>query len=198
MLALAEAVEIGLGRVALQSAEHHKVRNRGIAQPQATPQGLVHCLLVVHLTVAHWRLALAVALAVSAALLHKLLGGDELQSGIDDILARDGLRVGMIAQQLQLGGKRSDGCLHAVAFREPAACCFHQYVKYLLQLSGTQSAILGAVVVQLLEALLHSLGGTDVEQGLAVLALRRAGMNLKFYSVCLARHNLSEFCLQSY
>ena len=40
MLALAEAVEIGLGRVALQSAEHHKVGNRGIAQPQASPAKL--------------------------------------------------------------------------------------------------------------------------------------------------------------
>lgn len=97
----------------------------------------------------------------------------------------------MLAQQFQFGGKRADGRLHAVAFREPAARRFHQYVEYLLLLSGTQSAILGAVVVELLEALLHSLGGADVEQGLAVLTLRRAGMNLKFYSVCLARHNLS-------
>ena len=40
MLALAKAVEIGLGGVALQSAEHHKVGSRGIAQPQASPAKL--------------------------------------------------------------------------------------------------------------------------------------------------------------
>ena len=33
MFALAEAVEIGFGRVALQSAEYHKLWNRGIIIP---------------------------------------------------------------------------------------------------------------------------------------------------------------------
>lgn len=97
MVALAEAVEIGFGRVALQSAEYHKLRNRRIAQPHAATQRLVHCLLVVHLAVTHLSLTLAVALAILATFLDELLGRDELNARIFNVSAMNGLGVGMLA-----------------------------------------------------------------------------------------------------
>lgn len=98
MVALAEAVEIGFGRVALQSAEYHKLWNRCVAQPHAAPQGLVHCFLVVHLAISHLSITLAVALAVLATLLDELLGRDELNARIFNVSAMNGLGVGMLAQ----------------------------------------------------------------------------------------------------
>ena len=115
MLTLAEAIEIGLGRVALQSAVYHKLWNRGIAQLHAASQSLVHRLGVVHLAVANLLVTLAVALTVLTALLDELLGGDELDAGILDVAAMNGLGVGMLAQQFQLGGERADGRLHPIA-----------------------------------------------------------------------------------
>jgi len=67
LIALAEAVEIGFGRVALQSAEYHEFRNRGIPQSHTAPQGFFHRLLVVHLTVADRLVALAIAFTVLSA-----------------------------------------------------------------------------------------------------------------------------------
>ena len=195
MLALAEAVEIGFGRVAFQSAEYHKLRDGGISQLHAAPQGLVHCLLVVHLAVAHLLVTLAIALAVLATHLDELLGGDELDAGILDVASMNGLGVGMLAQQFQLGGERADGCLHPIAVRQPEANNLHHYVHHHLQLSCAQVAILVAEILQLLEALLTSLCWAHIEQRLAVLTLRRAWMNLKFYSVSLTWHILLEqFC----
>ena len=98
MFALAEAVEIGFGRVALQSAEYHKLWNRCIAQAHATTQGLVHCLFVVHLAVSHLSLTLAIALAVLATFLDELLGRDELNARILNVSAMNGLGVGMLTQ----------------------------------------------------------------------------------------------------
>ena len=93
MLTLAEAVEISLGGVAPQTAVDHKIRDGGVAQSHAATQGLVHRLLVVHLAVAHWLLALAIALAVLTAFLDKLLGGNELDAGIPHVAAmKDGVR----------------------------------------------------------------------------------------------------------
>ena len=98
MFALAEAVEIGFGRVALQSAEYHKLWNRRIAQPHAATQSLVHCLFVVHLAVTHLFLTLAIAFAVLASFLDELLGRDELNARIFNVSAMNGLGVGMLAQ----------------------------------------------------------------------------------------------------
>ena len=98
MFALAEAVEIGFGRVALQSAEYHKLWNRSIAQPHAASQSLVHCFLVVHLAVAHLCQTLAVALAVLATFLDEFLGRDKLNARILNVSAMNGLGVGMLTQ----------------------------------------------------------------------------------------------------
>lgn len=111
MLTLAEAVEISLGGVAPQTAVDHKLGDGGVAQSHAATQGLVHRLLVVHLAVAHWLLALAIPFAILTAFLDKLLGGDELDAGIPHVAAMNGLGVGVFAHKLQLRSKRADGCL---------------------------------------------------------------------------------------
>ena len=98
MFALAEAVEIGFGRVALQSAEYHKLWNRGIAQPHTAAQGFVHSLLVVHLAIIHLFLTLAIAFAVLATFIDELLGRDELNARIFKVSAMNDLGVGMLAQ----------------------------------------------------------------------------------------------------
>ena len=91
MVAFAEAVEIGFGRVTFQSAEYHKLWNRRIAQPHAATQSLVHCFLVVHLAITYLSLTLAIAFAVLAAFLDELLGRDELNACIFNVSAMNGL-----------------------------------------------------------------------------------------------------------
>ena len=115
MITLAETVEITLGRVTLQSAEDHKLRNGYVTQFHAASQCLVHCFLIVHLTVAYLRLTLAITLSVAATLLDKFLGRDKLYACIDDIPAMNRFGIGMLTQQFQLWGKRADRCFHAVA-----------------------------------------------------------------------------------
>ena len=115
MFALAEAVEIGFGRVALQAAEYHKLWNRRVTQLQAESQSLIHCLLVVHLTVSHLSLTLAVALAILTTFFDELLGRDEFNACILNVSAMNGLGVGMLPQQFQLWGERADGCLYTIA-----------------------------------------------------------------------------------
>ena len=83
MVAFAEAVEIGFGRIAFQSTEYHKLRNRCITQLQAATQSLVHCFLIVHLAVTNLSITLAIAFTVLTTLLDELLGRDKLNARID-------------------------------------------------------------------------------------------------------------------
>ena len=91
MVALTEAIEIGFGRIALQSAEYHKLWNRRIAQLHTATKSLVHSFLVVHLAVSHPSLTLAVALTVLATLPDELLRRDELNARILNVPAMNGV-----------------------------------------------------------------------------------------------------------
>ena len=99
MVALAEAVEVLLGGVALQAAVVHEGADGSVAQGHALAQGFVHRLLVVHLAVANWCAAFAESLLVVAGLLGEILGGGEVDSGIDDVFSRDGFGVGVLANE---------------------------------------------------------------------------------------------------
>ena len=52
---------------------------------------------------------------VLAIFLDEFLGRDELNARILNVSAMNGLGVGMLTQQFQLGGKRADECFHTVA-----------------------------------------------------------------------------------
>ena len=69
----------------------------------------------------------------------------------------------------------------------------YHYVEHHMQLSCTQIAILVAEIFQLLEALLTAFCWAHIEQRLAILTLRWARMNLKFYSVSLTWHNILRY-----
>ena len=103
MVALAEAVEVLLGGVTLQVAVVHEGADGGVAQGHALAQGFVHRLLVVHLAVAYGGAAFAESLPVVASLLGEILGGGEVDSGIDDVFSRDGFGVAMLTYEPQFG-----------------------------------------------------------------------------------------------
>ena len=72
MVALAETIEVFRGRVTFQTAVMHEKGNGDKAWPQTLAQGLGHRLLVVHLTVAYGRVALAESQPVLARLLDEI------------------------------------------------------------------------------------------------------------------------------
>jgi hypothetical protein len=99
----------------------------------------------------------------------------------------------MLAHEFQLRSKLTEGSLYAITVGEPEPNNLHHYAHHHLQLSCTEAAVFVAERLQILETLLAALGWANVEQWLAVLALSRARMNLKFYSIGLAWHNIFLF-----
>ena len=102
MVAFTEAVEIVFGRVAFQFAEHHKLWNRHVTQSQTVLQGIVHCLLIVHLTIAHRVFTLAIAFTIATCNFDEVFVRYKVKAYVPNIPACNGLGVCMLTYQLQL------------------------------------------------------------------------------------------------
>ena len=189
MVALCQAVEKGLGRVALQLAVVAELPDGDNPFAQTGLKGLFHHLRVVHLTIAYGSGTEAEAQFVGAYLIDELLRWDELDTVIFHVAPRHRLRVRMLAHQLQLGGKRADGSLDAVTLMEPEGCGIEELREASLQLTLRGVMVLHAIVVQLLETQLLFRRQPGIEQRLALFVLLRAGVQFEFYSVGFAWPN---------
>ena len=191
MLALCQAVKVLLGGVTFQTAADSEYLDGGEALLKTAAQSLVHCLGIVHLAVAYRALDAAETQPVGADLSDKVLGGDELDTVVPDVAARHRLGVRMLSRQFQLRRKRTDGRLHPVAFMEPEGCAVEKFGEAGLQFALCHVLMADAVTLQLRESEFLFRCQFGIEQRLPVLVLLGTGMQLKFYSVSLAWHNLS-------
>ena len=96
MVAFTEAVEIVFGRVTFQFAEHHKLWNRHVTQSQTVLQGIIHCLFIIHLTIAHRGFTLTIAFTIATCNFDEILVRYKIETYIPNIPARNGLGVCMV------------------------------------------------------------------------------------------------------
>ena len=189
MVALGQAVEKGLGRVALQMTVVAEFSDGDNPFAQTDPKGLFHHLRVVHLTVAYGSGTEAETQLVGAHVVDELLRRDELDAVVFHVASRHRLWTRVLADQLHLGGKRADGGLDAVTLMEPEGCGVEELREASLQLTIHRVMVLHAVVVQLFETQFLFRRQPGVEQRLALFVFLRAGVQFKFDSVCFARHS---------
>ena len=193
IVTLAKAVEIGLCRLALQTAGHHEGADGDVSVAGAATQRLIHSLRVVHLAVAYVALLPTEAVATTIGILDELLGGDELYAAIHHVVPRHLVWVGMLAKQLQLRGQRAERRFHTIAFAQPHRSHLAEQVEEMLDLSLARMAVFGAEVIDGIEVVFILYDGLGIEQGLAVVALRGARLQFKEYSVSLAWHIMKSF-----
>jgi hypothetical protein len=155
----------------------------------ATPQGIVHRLGVVQLAVAYAALLTAEAVVTTIGILDELLGRDKLNTAIHDVVGHYLFRVGMVAQELQFGSKRAEGCLHTTALLQLHRRYFLQQAEEMLHLALAGVAVFGTELVDGFKVILALYNGLGIEQGLAVVTLRGARLQFKEYSVGLTWHS---------
>ena len=126
----------------------------------ALPEGLVHRLGIVYLAVAHATRLFAEAQTATVGILDELLRGDELDAAIHHIAARHLLRIGMLAQQSQLGRKGSEGYLHTLALTEPQRDDLLQKTKEMLHLALARVTIFGAEIIDGIKVVLALYNGS--------------------------------------
>lgn len=189
ILAFAEAVEVFPRRTVFQSADELEHLDGGVAVVNAAAQGLVHCLGVIHLAVAHFAFLQAEAVGAAVGIGYELLRGDELDAAIHHVASCHLGGVGMLAQQLQLGSQRAEGRLYATPFTKPHRCDLAEEVEEMPDLALAGMTILGAEVVDGVDVVLALYDGLGIEQGLAVVALRGSRLQFEEYSVSLTWHS---------
>ena len=191
MVALCQAVEVLLDGVTFQTAADPEYLDGGEALLKTAAQSLVHCLGIVHLAVAYRALGATEAQSVGADLSAKILGGDVIDIVVNDVATRHRLGIRMLSRQFQLRRKRTDGRLHSVAFIEPEDCAVEEFCEACLQFALCHVLMADTVTFQLREGEFLFRCQFGIEQRFPVLVLLGAGMQFEFYSVSLARHNLS-------
>ena len=189
IVACAKAIKITLGRLVFQSAENLKGLDGDVSVTYALPQGLFHCLRVVHLAIAYPTLLKTEAIAATIGILHKLLRGYVFDAAIHHVAPQHLFRVGMVAQELQFGSKRAEGCLHTTALLQLHRRYFLQQAEEMLHLALAGVAVFGTELVDGFKVILALYNGLGIEQGLAVVTLRGARLQFKEYSVGLTWHS---------
>ena len=189
IVAFAKTVEIGLCRLALQAAKKLEAADGNVSVVRAATQGLVHRLGVVHLAVANATYLFAEAVMTTVGSLDKLFRWDELDTVIHHIAPRYLFRIGVLAQQLQLGSKRAKGRLHTVSFAQPHRDHFGEQAKKMPNLSCARVTIFGTEIVDVVEIVLALYDWLGIEQGLAVVTLRWARLQFKENSISLTWHS---------
>jgi len=200
IVACAKVVEIGLSGLVFQAAAPLEGLDGDVPMMDTTPKGIVHRLGVVQLAVAYAALLTAEAVVTTIGILDELLGRDKLNAAIHDVVGHYLFRVGMVAQELQLGCKRAEGCLHTTALLQPHRRHFLQQVEEILHLALAGVAVFVTELVNVINVILALYDGLGIEQGLTVLTFRGARLQFKEYSVSLTWHSriFVQFILQRY